>query len=292
MLKSMTGFGRIEESVDDKTFLVEIKSLNGKQFELNLKLTPLLKPYEFALRSLLSEHLQRGSIDCTISLKQNGGNGAITINKEVAKAYFQPLQEIAGDLNIKVSEYILGALLRLPDVVVPNTEILSEEQYRQFEVLFKKTIETIDQHRQMEGASLEKDLLERINNILAYQEKLSELEPIRQHKMKEELRRKLQEQVGAENIDSNRLEQEMIYYIEKIDISEEQVRLKNHCDYFISILKDNDTSKGKKLGFVLQEIGREINTTGAKAYDSGIQKLVVLMKDELEKAKEQVLNVL
>jgi uncharacterized protein (TIGR00255 family) len=292
MLKSMTGFGRVEESVDEKTFLVEIKSLNGKQFELNLKLTPLLKPYEFALRSLLSEHLQRGSIDCTISLKQNGGSGAITINKEVAKSYFQPLQEIAGDLNIKVSEYILGALLRLPDVVVPNTDILSEDQYRKFEVIFKKTIESIDRHRQMEGASLEKDLLERISNILAYQEKLSELEPLRQHKMKEELRRKLLEQVGAENIDANRLEQEMIYYIEKIDISEEQVRLKNHCDYFLSILKDNDTSKGKKLGFVLQEIGREINTTGAKAYDSGIQKLVVLMKDELEKAKEQVLNVL
>ncbi len=292
MLKSMTGFGRVEESVDDKTFLVEIKSLNGKQFELNLKLTPLLKPYEFAIRSLLSEQLQRGSVECTISLKQNGSGGAITINKEIAKAYFQPLQEIAGDLNIKVSEYILGALLRLPDVVVPNTDILSKDQYNQFEQIFKKTIESIDAHRRLEGTSLEKDLLERIHNILAYQEKLSELEPLRQHKMKEELRRKLEEQVGPENLDSNRLEQEMIYYIEKIDISEEQVRLKNHCDYFLSILKDSDTSKGKKLGFVLQEIGREINTTGAKAYDSGIQKLVVLMKDELEKAKEQVLNVL
>jgi uncharacterized protein (TIGR00255 family) len=292
MLKSMTGYGRTEEAAGDKTFLVEIKSLNGKQFELNLKLTPLLKPYEFAIRNMLSEQLQRGTIDCTISLKQNGGSGAITINKEMAKAYFQPLSEVAAELNLGLSEYILAAMLRLPDVVVPNTEVLSEEQYGQFQQSLQNAINAINKHRLLEGSALEKDLIERINNILAYQEKISELEPLRQHKMKDELRRKMEEQVGKENYDTNRLEQEMIYYIEKIDISEEQVRLRNHCDYFLNILKEGDDSKGKKLGFVLQEIGREINTTGAKAYDSGIQKLVVLMKDELEKAKEQVLNVL
>ena len=292
MLKSMTGYGRTEEAAGDKTFLVEIKSLNGKQFELNLKLTPLLKPYEFAIRNMLSEQLQRGTIDCTISLKQNGGSGAITINKEMAKAYFQPLSEVAAELNLGLSEYILAAMLRLPDVVVPNTEVLSEEQYGQFQQSLQNAINAINKHRLLEGSALEKDLIERINNILAYQEKISELEPLRQHKMKDELRRKMEEQVGKENYDANRLEQEMIYYIEKIDISEEQVRLRNHCDYFLNILKEGDDSKGKKLGFVLQEIGREINTTGAKAYDSGIQKLVVLMKDELEKAKEQVLNVL
>jgi uncharacterized protein (TIGR00255 family) len=288
----MTGYGRTEEAAGDKTFLVEIKSLNGKQFELNLKLTPLLKPYEFAIRNMLSEQLQRGTIDCTISLKQNGGSGAITINKEMAKAYFQPLSEVAAELNLGLSEYILAAMLRLPDVVVPNTEVLSEEQYGQFQQSLQNAINAINKHRLLEGSALEKDLIERINNILAYQEKISELEPLRQHKMKDELRRKMEEQVGKENYDTNRLEQEMIYYIEKIDISEEQVRLRNHCDYFLNILKEGDDSKGKKLGFVLQEIGREINTTGAKAYDSGIQKLVVLMKDELEKAKEQVLNVL
>lgn len=288
----MTGYGRTEEAAGDKTFLVEIKSLNGKQFELNLKLTPLLKPYEFAIRNMLSEQLQRGTIDCTISLKQNGGSGAITINKEMAKAYFQPLSEVAAELNLGLSEYILAAMLRLPDVVVPNTEILSEDQYGQFQQSLQNAINAINKHRLLEGSALEKDLIERINNILAYQEKISELEPLRQHKMKDELRRKMEEQVGKENYDTNRLEQEMIYYIEKIDISEEQVRLRNHCDYFLNILKEGDDAKGKKLGFVLQEIGREINTTGAKAYDSGIQKLVVLMKDELEKAKEQVLNVL
>lgn len=292
MLKSMTGFGRTEEAAGDKTFLVEIKSLNGKQFELNLKLTPLLKPYEFAIRNALSEQLQRGTIDCSISLKQNGGSGAITINKEMAKAYFQPLKEVAADLGLELSEYVLAAMLRLPDVVVPNTEVLSEEQYNLFQQSLQNAINAINKHRTLEGAALEKDLIERISNILAYQEKISELEPLRQHKMKEELRRKMEEQLGKENYDANRLEQEMIYYIEKIDISEEQVRLRNHCEYFLNIMKETDDSKGKKLGFVLQEIGREINTTGAKAYDSGIQKLVVLMKDELEKAKEQVLNIL
>jgi uncharacterized protein (TIGR00255 family) len=292
MLKSMTGFGRTEEAAGDKTFLVEIKSLNGKQFELNLKLTPLLKPFEFDIRKLLSEQLQRGSIECNIFLKQNGGNGAITINKEMAKAYFQPLKEIAADLNIQVSEYVLGALLRLPDVVVANSEVISDGQWIQFKEILQKTINAINKHRKLEGDAMEVDLVERINNILAYQEKISELEPIRQHKMKEELRRKMEEQLGKENYDANRLEQEMIYYIEKIDISEEQVRLRNHCDYFLTILKEDDYSKGKKLGFVLQEIGREINTTGAKAYDTNIQKLVVLMKDELEKAKEQILNIL
>jgi len=292
MIKSMTGFGRTEEATGDKTFLVEIKSLNGKQFELNLKLTPLLRPYEFNIRSLLSEHLMRGTIDCTIMLKQNGGNGAITINKEMAKAYFQPLKEVAADLNIQLSEYVVAALLRLPDVVVPNTDVLSTEQWEQFREILKKALEAINNHRKLEGAALEKDLIERIRNIESHQEKITALEPARQQKMKEELRRKMEEQLGKENYDANRLEQEMIYYIEKIDISEEQVRLRNHCEYFLNILKEDGDSKGKKLGFVLQEIGREINTTGAKAYDTAIQKLVVLMKDELEKAKEQVLNVL
>jgi uncharacterized protein (TIGR00255 family) len=292
MIKSMTGFGRAEEAAGNKTFLIEIKSLNGKQFDLNLKLTPLLRPSEFAIRSLLSEQLVRGTIECTVSLKENGGSGAVTINKQMAKAYFQPLKEVADDLNLQLSEYILGALLRLPDVVTPNSDSLKEDELKQFMQILQYAITELNKHRILEGDALEKDLIERINNILAYQEKISELEPLRQHKMKDELRKKLEEQVGKENYDANRLEQEMIYYIEKIDISEEQVRLRNHCDYFLSILKEAEESKGKKLSFVLQEIGREINTTGAKAYDAAIQKLVVLMKDELEKAKEQVLNVL
>jgi uncharacterized protein (TIGR00255 family) len=292
MLKSMTGFGRVEDASEDKVFLIEIKSLNGKQYELNLKLTPLLKPHEFAIRNILSEHLLRGSVECTISLKQTSGSGAITINKDIAKGYFMPLKEIARDLDIQVSEYVLAALLRLPDVVVPNTESLTDKGYRDFEKLLLRAIEAINAHRLNEGAALKADLLGRINRIVQLQEQLQLLAPLRQERMHQDLKKKITEQIGTEHMDLNRLEQEIIYYIEKIDISEEQVRLKNHCEYFLSILNDAEQTKGKKLGFVLQEIGREINTTGAKANDAEMQKLVVLMKDELEKAKEQVLNVL
>jgi uncharacterized protein (TIGR00255 family) len=169
---------------------------------------------------------------------------------------------------------------------------LSDEEWQEFKKVILLAIDDLNVHRLDEGKALEEDLVLRINNILKQQDEIVKLEPYRKDKIREGLKKLLEEHVGKENYDPNRMEQEIIYYIEKIDISEEQVRLKNHCDYFKQILKDQDEGKGKKLSFVLQEIGREINTTGSKAYDSTIQKFVVLMKDELEKAKEQVLNVL
>lgn len=291
MLKSMTGYGRTEQTVGDKTFLVEIKSLNGKQFELTLKIPPLLKPFEFEIRNLLSEKLVRGSIDCAITIKQNGAARPVTINGELAKAYYQPIAELAQSLNLDMS-HAISALLKLPEVISPATDVMDEEEWHRFEGVLRKAITDIDAHRIDEGAVLEKDLLLRMENILLQQNKVAELEPLRQTRIREGLIRLLEEKVGKDNIDGNRMEQELIYYIEKIDISEEQVRLLNHCDYFRTILNEKEEAKGKKLSFVLQEIGREINTTGSKAYDSNIQKCVVLMKDELEKAKEQVLNVL
>lgn len=291
MLKSMTGFGRAEQSIGNKTFLVEIKSLNGKQFEILLKLPALLKAYEFDIRNMLSEKLLRGSVDCTITLKQNGAAKPVVINTELAKSYYQQLAELAENLQLDTSS-ILSSLLKLPEVVVPSTEILEGKEWNAFRAIVDEAIANIDTHRVNEGAVLEQDLKQRIGNIRLQQEKVIALEPLRQQKIREGLVKLMEEHVGKDNFDTNRLEQEMIYYIEKIDISEEQVRLKNHCDYFESLLKENDEAKGKKLSFILQEIGREINTTGAKAYDASIQKCVVLMKDELEKAKEQVLNVL
>lgn len=291
MLKSMTGFGRAEQSIGNKTFLVEIKSLNGKQFEILLKLPALLKAYEFDIRNMLSEKLLRGSVDCTITLKQNGAAKPVVINTELAKSYYQQLAELAESLQLDTSS-ILSSLLKLPEVVVPSTEILEEKEWNAFRAIVDEAIANIDTHRINEGAVLEQDLKQRIDNIRVQQGKVIALEPLRQQKIREGLVKLMEEHVGKDNFDTNRLEQEMIYYIEKIDISEEQVRLKNHCDYFESLLKENDEAKGKKLSFILQEIGREINTTGAKAYDASIQKCVVLMKDELEKAKEQVLNVL
>jgi uncharacterized protein (TIGR00255 family) len=287
----MTGFGRAEQTIGKKTFLVEIKSLNGKQFEISLKLPSLLRPYEFDIRNMLSENLLRGSIDCLITLKQNGAAKPVVINTELAKSYYHSLAELAENLNLDTGS-ILSSLLKLPEVVVPSTEVLDEDDWKGFQQVMLSAIKNINDHRINEGAVLEKDLTQRINNIRDQQKKVIELEPLRQQKIREGLEKLLEENVGKDNFDSNRLEQEMIYYIEKIDISEEQVRLQNHCDYFQSLLKENGEAKGKKLSFILQEIGREINTTGAKAYDATIQKCVVLMKDELEKAKEQVLNVL
>lgn len=291
MLKSMTGFGRAEQNVGDKTFLVDIKSLNGKQFDLQLKMPAFLKPFEFDIRKILSEKLGRGTVDCTINLKETGNAKPVTINTDLAKAYFQPLHALSQELSLDTSG-LLSTIIKLPEVITPSSETLTDEEWKQFASVVQAAIDNLNYHRVEEGKSLKADLELRIANILKQQDEVARLEPLRQQKIREGIKRLLEENVGKENYDGNRLEQELVYYIEKIDITEEQVRLKNHCDYFTTILNESEESKGKKLSFILQEIGREINTTGAKAYDSTIQKSVVLMKDELEKAKEQVLNVL
>ncbi len=291
MLHSMTGFGRAEQAVGDKVFLVEVKSLNGKQFDIRLNMPSLLKPYEFDIRNALQEKLIRGSVECNINLKQNGTAKPVTINKELAKAYYQPIAELSKELNLD-SGSVLSALLKLPEVISPSTDMLSAEEFKGFEGVLHQAIDLLKKHRAEEGKVTERDLLLRIENILIQQTLVEKLEPLRQQKIRDGLKKLLEDRVGKDNYDENRLEQELIYYIEKIDISEEQVRLRNHCDYFRSIIAENEESKGKKLSFIMQEIGREINTAGSKAYDSQIQKCVVLMKDELEKAKEQVLNIL
>lgn len=287
----MTGYGRAEQMIGGKQFLIEIRSLNGKQFDLRLNIPALLKPFEFEIRNNLNEGLLRGSVECNINIKLNGANKPVTINTDLAKAYYQPVSDLADSLGLDKGD-ILSTLLKLPDVITPSNEMLTEEEWSQTEALLKEAIAQINKHRLEEGKSIEQDLLTRLSKIEAQQKIIAELEPNRRAKIKEGLKKVLEENVGKENYDPNRLEQELIYYIEKIDISEEQVRLNNHCAYFRSILNEKETSKGKKLSFILQEFGREINTTGSKAYDAVIQKAVVLMKDELEKAKEQILNVL
>jgi len=287
----MTGFGRTEEAINERTFLVEVKSLNGKQFDLRLQLPALLKPFEFEVRNLLNENLERGSVECIINIKQNGAAKPVVINTELLKAYYQSVMTVADELNADTNQ-LLSAILRLPEVVVNATDVLSEEEWSRFKTVFINALNQINEHRRKEGESLEADLLQRMNYIEALQKNISAIEPVRRQKIKDGIVKVLEDNVGKDNYDPNRLEQELIYYIEKIDISEEQVRLTNHLEYFRSVLKEKDKSKGKKLSFILQEIGREINTTGSKAYDSEMQKSVVLMKDELEKAKEQVLNVL
>lgn len=287
----MTGFGRTEQAIGDKTFLIDIKSLNGKQFELNLKMPAFLKPFEFEIRTILSKNLNRGTIDCTISLKETGSAKPVSINTDLAKAYYKPIAALSKELNLD-DTHILSTILKLPEVITPTGETLSDEEWAKFQQVINAATDDLNSHRLEEGKSLQVDLTLRITNILKQQEEIIKLEPLRKTRIKDGLVKILDENVGKENYDPNRLEQEIIYYIEKIDLSEEQVRLKNHCEYFMTIIAEPEEGKGKKLSFILQEIGREINTTGAKAYDSTIQKCVVMMKDELEKAKEQVLNVL
>jgi len=291
MLYSMTGYGRAEATFKDKTILVEVKSLNGKQFDLRLNIPFMLKPYEVEIRNKLNEVLLRGSVESTITIKSNGISKPVTVNKELAKSYYQPIVELADELGIP-KENILSTLLKMPDVVSSSSEVLTEEEWKQIQDLLQEAIKALMQHRLEEGKSVEKDLLERVAAIEMHQANIEKFEPNRRVKIKEGLVKLLEQHVGPDKYDNNRLEQELIYYIEKIDISEEKVRLNNHCTYFKTVLKETEASKGKKLSFILQEMGREINTTGSKANDMEIQKSVILMKDELEKAKEQILNVL
>lgn len=291
MLRSMTGYGRSERTINEKNFVIEIRSLNGKQFELLLKLPVQLKPYEFDIRSLLSEKLIRGSVECTVSIKQNGATKPSSINLDLAASYFQQLKSLADKLNADDSQ-LLASILRLPEVVANSTDVLSEQEWEVFKSALQDALAMINKHRMDEGKVLEEELLGRIANIEKSQQQVIALDPSRKIKIRESILKLLEEQVGKEHVDMNRFEQELIYYIEKIDLTEEQVRLTNHCNYFRTLLQEEELSKGRKLSFLLQEIGREINTTGSKAYDATIQKAVVEMKDELEKAKEQVLNIL
>jgi len=287
----MTGYGRAEASFNDKTLLIEVKSLNGKQFDLRLNIPSLLKPYEVEIRNKLNETLFRGSVECSISVKSNGVSKPVSINTALAKSYYQPIIELANELGIE-KENLLSTLLKMPDVVSSTNEIISEEEWKAISNLLQSAINQLIQHRKDEGKSIEKDLLERVAAIEEQQANIAVHEPNRRIKIKDGLVKLLEQHVGVDKYDTSRLEQELIYYIEKIDISEEKVRLTNHCGYFKEVLKEADASKGKKLSFILQEMGREINTTGSKANDIEIQKAVILMKDELEKAKEQILNVL
>jgi uncharacterized protein (TIGR00255 family) len=287
----MTGYGRAETNFNDKTLLIEVKSLNGKQFDLRLNIPSLLKPYEVEIRNKLNESLFRGSVECTISVKSNGVAKPVSINTALAKSYYQPIVELANELGIE-KENLLSTLLKLPDVVSSTNEVITEAEWNAISKLLQTAIDQLIIHRIEEGKSIQKDLLERVAAIEAQQANIAKHEPNRRIKIKEGLVKLLEQHVGADKYDNNRLEQELIYYIEKIDISEEKVRLTNHCVYFKEVLDEKEPSKGKKLSFILQEMGREINTTGSKANDIEIQKSVILMKDELEKAKEQILNVL
>jgi uncharacterized protein (TIGR00255 family) len=291
MLYSMTGFGRAEASIAGRQVVVEVKSLNGKGFDINTsKLPYLLRAWELDIRGLVSRTLLRGTADISISIKQDGTSRPVSINMDLAVTYYQSMQAIARRLGLP-EEGMLPTLMRMPEIVSTDQDALPEEDWLQVRRVLEAAMDKLIVHRQVEGASLEADLLQRMDAIEAAVEKIAPLEPLRMDRVRERLMNSLRE-IGAESKDPNRFEQELIYYLEKIDISEEKTRLAQHTSYFRDTIMNSDVSKGKVLGFILQEIGREINTMGSKANDATIQQIVVGMKDELEKAKEQVLNVL
>jgi uncharacterized protein (TIGR00255 family) len=291
MIKSMTGYGLASTDHENIKFSVEIKSLNSKFLELNLKLPRAYADKELLLRNLCSKDIERGKVSVSINVERTDEQqkGA-SINGELLKKYYNQLAEINVELGANSSN-LLQAALNFPDVITYAEEDSNENDWSVLHDTFQKALANFNQFRLTEGNVLNEDLQLRIKNILTFFAQVEELAPQRIPQIKARLNQFLEENLVKINIDQNRLEQELIYYIDKLDITEERIRLKSHCDYFLETLKGKDTN-GKKLGFISQEIGREINTMGAKANDAQIQQLVVGMKEELEKIKEQLLNVL
>jgi uncharacterized protein (TIGR00255 family) len=291
MIKSMTGFGKCAFEFPDRSISIEIKSLNSKQFDANLRLPHIYRQKEGEIRSLLSTGLERGKVELNINLDQKGEINSFKINRELAKHYYEEIKAISEELNLELNDHILNTIIKMPEVMKAEQHELSDEEWQGIRKAVLSAIESLNEFRAQEGATLEKDLIARVGIIKKLLLEVEPLERIRIDQLRARLLKQLEESFPAGTADMNRFEQEVIYYLEKLDITEEKVRLKKHCDYFLESLAEGD-SNGKKLGFISQEMGREINTLGSKANNADIQKIVVLMKDELEKIKEQLFNIL
>lgn len=287
----MTGFGRAEGTIDKRQVSVEIKALNGKQFEMTMKMPPILRNYELDIRNVLNAQLMRGTIDITINVKQEGASKPMQVNTDLALFYYHGMKQLSDQIGVQ-QDNIISTLMRMPEVVAPEQDAISAEEFERVKSLITAAANNLMEHRKNEGAVLHKDIHSRIDNIEALLQKILPLESERTDRVKARLTQWLDDVVGKLKIDENRLEQEMIYYLERMDFSEEKTRLQQHCNYFHETVNNPDAAVGRKLNFILQEIGREINTLGAKANHATIQQIVINMKDELEKAKEQILNIL
>jgi uncharacterized protein (TIGR00255 family) len=288
----MTGYGKGELELSNSSISIELKSLNSKQLDLSSRLPYAFSDKEIELRSIIAKQLERGKISVYINRENMIEANRQLINVPLAKQYYTQIQHIADELAPEKQEDILAMVMRIPEVVKQSKEEIEENDWNQIINLVHVALGQLDDFRMQEGAVLEQDFRMRIASILELLIQVEQFEPLRITKVKERIQQLLDSQIEEPKIDKNRLEQELIYYIEKLDITEEKVRLKKHCDYFIETLDESVISKGKKLGFILQEIGREINTLGSKSNDSDMQRIVVQMKDELEKLKEQSLNIL
>jgi len=287
MIKSMTGFGKATVNCEGKMIVVEVRSLNSKQLDLITRISPLLRDKENEIRALVTKMLERGKIDVTISIEKTD-NPTVSIDTDLAKAYFEKLTALSKSLNNPVETDIFAQMLRIPDVISAHKEEFSEILWNALFDGVKNACDAVNSFREEEGTALSQDFSYRIQLI---SNMINDVTPFESKRIIE-LKKKMID--NLENLplkyDPNRLEQELIFYLEKLDITEEKVRLRKHCEYFMETMKENNA--GKKLGFIIQEIGREINTIGSKANDFNIQQIVVLMKDEAEKMKEQLANIL
>ncbi|HPT12768.1 MAG TPA: YicC family protein [Bacteroidales bacterium] len=291
MIRSMTGYGKSVLETPQKKISVEIRSLNSKQADLNTRVPWLYKEKEIEIRNLLSKKLERGKIDLFISFDIMDDELMPVINKASVKNYYRQLSEVSSELGIDPGVEALSIIMRLPEALKSEKPELTDEEWKMALKMIDDALKLVDNYRIEEGKALAKDLSASVNKILGFLKDIAPYEAERIAKVREKLTASLNDTIGSENVDMNRFEQEIIFYLEKLDINEEKVRLRKHCDYFIETMNGKD-SNGKMLSFIAQEMGREINTIGSKANDASIQKIVVMMKDELEKIKEQVLNVL
>jgi uncharacterized protein (TIGR00255 family) len=287
----MTGYGKAIAETPNKKIAIEIKSLNSKQLDLNTKLPWLYKEKEPEIRNLISQRLDRGKIDFSIYCDMLDDEVATVINKKAVRNYYNQFREIATDLKIDLDDQIFSAIMKLPDTMKTEKPELTDSEWTIVKQQIIESVTMLDLYRIEEGLSIMADLNKCIGKILSFLETVATFEAGRIIKIREKLMTLLEESLGSDKVDKNRFEQEIILYLEKYDINEEKVRLKTHCDYFLESM-NTPAPNGKILNFIAQEIGREINTIGSKANDASIQKLVVMMKDELEKIKEQTLNVL
>ena len=291
MIRSMTGFGKAEFEVGNKKITLEIKSLNSKQLDINTRVPAMYREKDLEIRKLISEMVIRGKVDFAIYLDNLGTESTSRINAAIIKDYYKQLKTVYKELGLEINENAIQSIMRLPETVKMVYDELDETEWLVVRENLVATLEELNRFRDQEGLSLQVDIVNSIQNIL---DLLKQAEPFENQRM-ENVKAKIKDSLDAlqlnGSIDKNRFEQELIYYMEKLDINEEKVRLANHCSYFAETMAESEPS-GRKLGFIAQEIGREINTLGSKANESNLQRIVVQMKDNLEKIKEQVLNVL
>ncbi len=291
MVKSMTGFGKATGEINNKKITVEIKSLNSKQADISVRMPSYYKEKELPLRSLINKNLQRGKIEFNLYAELLGGNSTLNLNKDLFKKYYAEFSEAAAEANPNHNSDIVAVISKMPDLMKSERTELDENEWQGVFEVIESALKEINNFRTVEGDSLKAELTLRVNNISNLLSEVEQYEDERITTVRNKILNNLKEVIDESSINKDRFEQELIYYIEKYDVTEEKTRLSQHCKYFTETM-DSEISEGKKLGFICQEMGREINTLGSKANHVELQRIVVQMKDELEKIKEQILNIL